>query len=379
VNKVLFVAFFFLVAIAGFGGSASAEEQGIKMLIHELGIRESRMASRDMPGWKRPGKISILVWRDLPPSGPGSEDWIREVTDGVKVDFIYPARGDADLDSLADSDVYVGWCYADAITAYDKLDYLHAYSAGVDRCISIPGLVESNPITTNSAKAASETIAEHAIALMLALTRNLHVHHSAQIEGRWGNGSPDDPAAVSVNGKTMLVLGLGGIGSQVARRAHDLGMHVTGTRNSSRNGPDYVDYVGLSYEMEELASKADVVVNSLPLTKSTTHIVDTSFFAAMKPGSHYISVGRGATTDTDALVGALTSGKLAGAGLDVVDPEPLPDGHPLWSLANVIITPHMAGASELSQRNTLMIARENLRRYVRGEKLLNLVDLERGY
>jgi len=346
--RVLFAAFFLMVAIAGHSGLAVADNEGIEALIRDLGIR-------------------------------GSEDWIREVTDGVKIDFIYPARGDANLESLADSDVYVGWCYADAITAYDKLDYLHAYSAGVDRCISIPGLVEAKPITTNSAKAASETIAEHAIALMLALTRNLHVHHSAQIEGRWGNGSPDDPATVSVNGKTMLVLGLGGIGSQVARRAHDLGMQVTGTRNSSRSGPDYVNYVGLSHEMEELAGKADVVVNALPLTESTNGIVGDSFFSAMKLHSYYISVGRGATTDTDALVGALTSGKLAGAGLDVVDPEPLPDGHPLWSLTNVIITPHMAGASELSQRNTLMIARENLRRYVRGEKLLNLVDLERGY
>ncbi len=184
---------------------------------------------------------------------------------------------------------------------------------------------------------------------------------------------------MSVSGKTMLVLGLGGIGRQVAKRAHDLGMRVMATRNSSRSGPDYVDYVGLSDEMTNLASKAHVVVNALPLTNSTRGIVNAGFFDAMPDSSYYISVGRGKTTNTDALMAALNSGKLSGAGLDVTDPEPLPDDHKLWTMPNVIITPHSASQSDLSERNTIILARENLRRYVHGEPLLNLVDLTRGY
>ena len=110
----------------------------------------------------------------------------------------------------------------------------------------------------------------------------------------------------------MLVLGLGGIGSQTAKRAHGLGMMVIGTRNSSRTGPDYVAEVGLSHEMHDLAKRADVVVNALPLTDSTRGIVDSAFFDNMPDGSYYISVGRGATTDTDALLAALNSGRLSG-------------------------------------------------------------------
>lgn len=361
------------VPIQGFAESSSVAD-----LIQRLGIRESDAASRDMPGWSRPSLITVLIYRDFPTSGVGSTEWIREVVDGVTIEFIDGRHG-IDYAQMSDSDVYVGWCVPAAIEAGDSLDYLHIFAAGVDRCASIPNIIERGLIVTNSAKAASETIAEHSIALMLALSRNLHAHHSAQLKSDWGRDIPGTPPAVSVSGKTMLVLGLGGIGRQVARRAHDLGMRVIGTRNSSRSGPDYVDYVGLSDEMTTLAGEAHVVVNALPLTNSTRGIVNAEFFDGMTDGSYYITVGRGATTDTDALMAALKSGKLSGAGLDVTNPEPLPEDHELWTMPNVLITPHTAASSELSERNTIIIARENLRRYVRGERLLNLVDLTRGY
>jgi D-2-hydroxyacid dehydrogenase (NADP+) len=211
------------------------------------------------------------------------------------------------------------------------------------------------------------------------LTRNLHFFHTEQLKSNWASNAPSSSEAIVVEGKTMLVLGLGGIGSQVAKRAHALGMRVIGTRNSSRNGPDYVDYVGLSDEMLDLAKQSDVVFNALPLTDKTKGIVNADFFEAMKNRSYYVSVGRGGTTDTQALIAALKDGKLAGAGLDVTDPEPLPAEHELWLLPNVIITPHTASRSDTSRLNSQLIARENLRRYIRGEHLLNQVDMKRGY
>ena len=379
VEKIVFATLIFYLGLPLQAAADSSNSSDIATLIDELGLRESSIASRDMPGWSRPSNITFVIFRELPASGPGSADWVREATDGVDVEFMDASDGALDLERLADSDVYVGWCYSDAITASKKLKYIHIFSAGVESCASIPGILESGLIVTNSAKAASETIAEHSIAMMLVLTRNLHAYHRAQLKAQWLNNDPDGPPSISVQGKTMLVLGLGGIGSQVARRAHALGMRVIGTRNSSRSGPDYVDYVGLSDEMTELATQADVVVNALPLTPATRGIVNSSFFDNMRNGSYYLSVGRGGTTDTAALLAALNNEKLSGAGLDVTDPEPLPDDHPLWTLPNVIITPHTAATSDRSVENGWIIARENLRRYVHGEKLLNVVDLARGY
>ena len=156
-------------------------------------------------------------------------------------------------------------------------------------------------------------------------------------------------------------------------------MHVIATRNSRREGPDYVEYVGLADELNELASRADVVINTAPLTDKTRGMFNTTFFDAMKPEAFFISVGRGGSTVTDDLVNALQQGSIAGAGLDVTDPEPLPEGHPLWSMPRVIISPHTAGRSDQTINRLSLMVRENLRRYVAGEPMLSVVDVERGY
>ncbi|TXG39287.1 D-2-hydroxyacid dehydrogenase [Seonamhaeicola maritimus] len=374
--KKLHFALAILFVFSYFQALGQSPEINIDTLIKELGIRESKQASRDMDGWSRPEKITMRYFSNAK-SGLGSKAWFLEVADGVNIEFV---RSSTEVEeSIVKSDAYIGGC-SNLIGKGENLDYVHITSAGIDRCGSIPGIKTSNLIATNNAKASSETIAEHSIALMMALTRRIPMFQDLKGKSDWSRGSaPNAPNAISVKGKTLLVLGLGGIGNQVAKRGNGLGMRVIGTRNSSRTGPDYVDYVGLSDETVELAKQADVVVNALPLTDKTRSIVGQEFFNNLKDGSYYISVGRGKTTDTEALITALKNGKLSGVGLDVTDPEPLTKDHELWSMPNVIITQHTAGRSDLSRRNSLMITRENLRRYIQGEKLLNMVDLSRGY
>ena len=182
-----------------------------------------------------------------------------------------------------------------------------------------------------------------------------------------------------VQGRTLLVVGLGGIGTQIARRANALGMRVIATRNSSREGPDFVAYVGLSHELAELAAQADVVVNATPLTPATTGLFDRKLFANMKPGAYFINVGRGKSVVTGDLIEVLNTGHLGGAALDVQDPEPLPAAHPLWTAKNVIITPHISAGSDEQMGRFWLVVRENHRRYVNGERMLNVVDIKRGY
>jgi len=174
-------------------------------------------------------------------------------------------------------------------------------------------------------------------------------------------------------------VGLGGIGVEVARRAHALGMRVVATRASGREGPVFVSYVGLPDELEKLAAEADFVVNTAPLTPATTGMFGARFFAAVKPGAFFVNVGRGQSVVQSELVAALKSGRLAGAGLDVTDPEPLPADSPLWQMQNVILTPHVSAQSDLGNEARFAIGIENLRRYVAGEKMLSVVDVAKGY
>lgn len=182
-----------------------------------------------------------------------------------------------------------------------------------------------------------------------------------------------------ISGKTMLIVGLGGIGNEVAKRAHALGMRVIATRATPQAKPDHVDYVGASSELEKLIGEADVVVNALPLTAATTGLFDAAMFARMRRSAFFINVGRGQTVVTADLTAALQNKTIAAAALDVVDPEPLPKTDPLWDQPNLVLTPHVSGSSDLGVDSSLRVLRENLRRYASGGRLLSVVDVKRGY
>lgn len=279
---------------------------------------------------------------------------------------------------IAAADATIGVCTAEVLKAAQHLAWIQWPAAGVDRCVQQPLLRERSPLLTNLQRTMGASIAEHVIALTLALSRHFEDFYRAQSEAHW---VPFDsaPELEDVGGKTMLVAGLGGIGTEVARRAHALGMRVVATRASGREGPDFVSYVGLPDELPKLAKDADFIVNCLPLTPETTGIFNKEFFAAMKRSAYFISIGRGRSTVTADLAAALTQGTIAGAGLDVVDPEPLPPDNPLWHAPHLIITPHVSANTAVAEETRDAVLIENLRRYVAGEPMLSVVDIAKGY
>lgn len=344
----------------------------VQSMVEELGLDEADFPVRDLEGWSVPKKVVVRV------DSPERAAALQAVAPGVQV--VGVSTGEEAAREVADAQALIGFCDEALLSAAPQIFWVQVYSAGVDHCVTVPQMHEGNKILTNGQKIGSPALAEHAIAMMMALARGFDVYHASQAQGEWqrevdlGSGE-----FLELEGRTVLIVGLGGIGTQVAKRAYGLGMRVIATRGSRREGPDYVDYVGLSHEVNALAGQADVVINTAPLTDQTRGMFDAEFFAAMKPTAYFISVGRGGSTVTADLIAAIESGEIAGAGLDVTDPEPLPADHPLWLTPRVIITPHTAGRSDRSRDRLYLLVQENLRRYVAGEPLYSVVDIERGY
>lgn len=357
---------------------AAEPDPRVAGLIRNLGIEEGATRARDRKDWRVPRKMVVLG------SIPADErEALASAAPGAEVVVVrdVPAMAAAakDADVVVGLTSFPGVCEPEVVNAARELRWILSMSAGVERCMAVPSVKERDLLVTNMRGVDSATIAEHTIALMLALARGIDTFVLNTHRGRW---SRDDAAATRMQvltGKTLLVVGLGGIGTEVARRAHGIGMKVVATRGSSRTGPDFVSYVGLPEEMPGLARTADVIVNAAPLTTETTGIFNAQFFRSLKPTALFLNVARGGSVVTEDLVAALEEGQIAGAGLDVVDPEPLPPDHPLWKAPNVIISPHVSSRSDVPSEARWILARENIRRYAAGEKMLSVVDLNREY
>ena len=261
-----------------------------------------------------------------------------------------------------------------------NLAWVQAMSAGVDYVLRNEALVTNERIVlTNHRGVHGPAIADHAMAMLLSLTRDLRFQAANQSRKEWGRGR-SDLTPIALDGRTMLVVGIGGIGSEIAKRGKAFGMTVWATRRSSGvPKPDYVDRMGLSPDLLSMLPEADVVAIAVPLTPETQNLFNKQDFAAMKPGAYLFNFARGSIVVTDELIAALRSGKLAGACLDVTDPEPLPSSSPLWEMRNVVITPHVAARAEVTEERRWALLRENLRRFAAGEPLMNVVDKQAGY
>ena len=338
-------------------------------VIERYGLEESQTPVRERSGWRKPRRILI--------GGFAAQAAPAIAALAPDIEFVVAKPGEIAAQA-ANVDATIGLCTPEVLAAGKSIQWIQLMTAGVEQCVSLPAMRERNILLTNMQRIGAPIIAEHAIAMALAFTRGLDVYIPAQANKEWRRATPPGRMSV-VKGKTMLVVGLGGIGTETAQRANALGMRVTATRASGRTGPPFVSYVGLPDELHQLAGEADYIVNTAPLTPQTAGMFDAAFFAKMKPGAYFINVARGGSVATPALVDALVNRKIAGAGLDVTDPEPLPADHPLWSAPNVIITPHVANDSDLGFEGQLAVVRENLRRYSAGERMLSVVDVSRGY
>jgi phosphoglycerate dehydrogenase-like enzyme len=336
-------------------------------LLASVGLHPGTQPLRERAGWRTPHLVLYAPY--LKDSLP----LMRSAAPSLK--FIEASQ--ASSRDVAAADATLGVCSAEVLQKAAHLEWIQWMGAGVETCVREPLLREHHLVLTNMKATAAPSMAEHVIALMFALSRHLPDYMRAQAQAHWVR---DEEAQLNdLEGKTVLVVGLGGIGTEVAKRAHALGMKVIATRASGRTGPDYVSYVGLPDELPKLTREADYVVNCLPLTPETTGIFNAQFFATMKPSAYFLSVGRGQSTVTADLTAALEAHKIAGAGLDVVDPEPLPADSPLWRAPNIIITPHISAYTAMTMQQRDALLRENLRRFVAGDALIAVVDIERGY
>ncbi len=254
-----------------------------------------------------------------------------------------------------------------------SLRWVQSASAGVNSVL-FPALVESDVIVTNARGVFDEPIAEYVVGLLIAFAKGFPHTFEDQRRREWGYRWTEPIA-----GKHLVVVGPGPIGRAIGRAVRALGMRASAVGRTARGGDDVFDAIRGSEELHAALAEADYVVDTMPLTDATRHTFDSAAFAAMRPSARFLNVGRGATVDEGALIDALRSGRIAGAALDVFEEEPLPEDSPLWEMPNVIVSPHMAGDVEGWEDEVVMLFVDNLRRWIAGEPLLNVVDKRLGH
>lgn len=279
-------------------------------------------------------------------------------------------------EDMARAEIIVGAVSPGRLSESAKLEWMQGSMAGVDRYVA-PGVLPEKVILTNSAGAYGLAVSEHMAAATFALIRRFPQYMRNQAAHSWksmGN-------IISIEGSTVIVLGLGDIGGRYAKMMKALGAYVIGFRKRDKDKPDYVDEQYTLDRLPEMIGRADIVAMVLPGSKSTEKLMNKDMLSRMKRGSYLINNGRGNAVDLQALKVALDEGRLAGVALDVTDPEPLPADDSLWDYENVLLTPHVSGNYFLRQTllNVIDIAAENLRLYSSGRPLTHIVDREAGY
>jgi phosphoglycerate dehydrogenase-like enzyme len=343
-------------------------------------IESARPVKELIPGWRAPRNLLVVVDK------PERTAWLQEaMPKGVKVTG---AARDAELvPLLPEADALVeANCNATAGNA-PKLMWLHASSGGSDMCLAIPRIANGEVLLTNSQKVKNSFLAEIGMGYVLGLARALDVtldNQRHQDVNRAGGRK-----AKRLEGATMLIVGLGGAGTEIARMAHAMGMKVVATDPVNKTPPDFVSRVGMPEELPGMIGQADVVMVAAPLTSATRGMFNKALFARMKPDAIFVNWARADIVVADDLAAALKAGTIGSAALNWATNTPLTKDNPLWSAPNLILAPwagaSTSGAREVSAETVRInelhwfMVRENMRRFAVGEKMYSVFDLARGY
>ena len=282
---------------------------------------------------------------------------------------------------LPDTDIFVGYSLrAEQLKHAKKLKWIHSTAAGVAQ-LMYPELRESGILVTNPRGVFSVPMAEHTLGLMIALARNFPDSIRFQDKSTWGQQQLWDlPQQLSeLSGKTLLIVGFGSIGHELAKRAKAFDMRIWGVTRSGKGDASFAEKIVAASELHAALPEADYVVVAAPETVETKKLIGPAEIARMKPGARLINVGRGSLLDEAALVAALERGHLAGAALDVTGTEPLPENSPLWKAPNLFITPHTSAVSDRLWLREAELLVELLELWFSGKPMKNVVDLARGY
>src|SRR5579864_9988 len=297
------------------------------------------------------------------------------------IEVKYSATKRDDQQALDGADVMIGWALPpEQLHAAKSLRWIYSITAAVDQFL-YPELISSKTALTNAGRVHGPVVAEHAIAMLLALAKRLPSAVRYQDRRKWAMEAiwKEQPRPREVRGANLVVIGMGSIGAEVASMAVALKMHVIGVREHPERGAAGANEVVGYSSLDEVLSCADFVVLAAPLTERTRHLIDARRLQIFKPSAFLINVSRGTLVDEAALVKAIRDRKIAGAALDVFEQEPLSRWSPLWKMLQVLITPHTAFLTENVWHRHYEVFTANLKRYLAGQPLEGVVDLKRGY
>jgi phosphoglycerate dehydrogenase-like enzyme len=295
-----------------------------------------------------------------------------------KVDLVFSENKEHLREIIPDADVLV--CMKidrETFAKAKNLKWIHLGLAGVDKVL-LPEVVKSQVKLTSSKGIHAKTLAELIMGMILAFSKGIALSMSFKNRKIWGFEQVI-LSRFDLEAKVLGIIGLGLIGVEVAKKAKAFGMKVIALRNRPAKAPKYVDKIYPKGKLNQVLSESDFVFLSVPLTKETYHMIGEKELNQIKDTAYLINTSRGPVVDENALVDALKQGKIAGAGLDVFEEEPLPQSSELWNLDNVIITPHIGGAMPDYYRKVGEVFKNNLERFLQGERLKNLVDKKLGY
>ncbi len=312
-------------------------------------------------------------------AGRATDQFVDELrTAFPDVTFHRAATPEEEVELIRDADVYCGEPSREVFLAAQRLLWIQCPGTGIDRIVSIPEVRDSDVILTNARGPHANPMADHAFGMILTFAHCLREQWEDQRAHHWDTSKYDE-RVLELAGSTLGILALGGIGMAVARRGYGFDMEVYAVDVQSMPTPPEVKAVWGLDRLDELLQISDWFVITAPFTSETQGLIDRRRIELLKPGAHVIAISRGGILDEEALIDGLRSGRIAGAGLDVMDIEPLPADSPLWDIDNVILSPHASALTAEMWEGRRQIFKENLRRFLAGEPFLYVCDKQSGF